>query len=200
LSGYFQPVQIRAPQGARIAPAMEGGFGAHLFGEATVGLLVGPVYRFQITNIPNNPGVEIYPTIEVIDRTYPPPGLALRYPLPVELTLDELELAANGLFVTRVIYVEEPTQALPVQRRPEETQPWIEAAPGDDPLVVADGLGRPVAILRIGGRVPSSSGPSAGFVYCAPPVITYDGPIDPNSTGPHHAEIQSISTSAPARR
>ncbi len=26
LSGYFQPVRIRAPQGARIALAMEGGF------------------------------------------------------------------------------------------------------------------------------------------------------------------------------
>ena len=98
---------------------------------------------------------EIFPTVELIDRLYPPPGLALRFPIPIELTQDELELAARGAFVTRVIYVEDPQQALPVAQRRDSEQPWIEAPPGEDPLVTADRFGRPVAILRIGGRVPS---------------------------------------------
>src|SRR6266480_370743 len=34
LSGYFQPVRIRAPQGARIALAREGGFSAAQKGDA----------------------------------------------------------------------------------------------------------------------------------------------------------------------
>ena len=125
-----------------------------------VGLQIGPVYRLQVTDIPNNPGVEIFPTVEVIDRLYPPPGLALRFPIPIELTQDELELAARGMFVTRVIYVEDPSIALPIRQTKDGEQPWIEAPPGEDPLVAADGLGRPVAILRIGGRVPNEAAPT----------------------------------------
>ena len=126
--------------------------------ELLAGAAIGPVYRFSVTDIPNNPDVEIFPTVEVIDRLYPPPGLALRYPIPIELTQEELEMAAGGAFVTRVIYVEDPHQALPVNQHRDGEQPWFEAAPGDDPLVAADRLGRPVAILRIGGRVPNAAG------------------------------------------
>ena len=173
MSGYFQPVRIRAPQGARIAPAREGSFGDARPGDALVGLAVGPVYRFQVTDIPYNPGQELFPTVEVIDRLYPPPGLALRYPIPIELTQDELQMAVDGMLVTRVIYVEDPNQALPVDENPDE-QPWFEARFGDDPLVVADQLGRPVAIVRIGGRVPMAGAANEGFAYGSPPLVEYD--------------------------
>src|SRR4051812_16372584 len=96
LSGYFQPVRIRAPEGARIALVSEGGYSAakprdastqaSQANEALVGMQIGYVYRLQVTSIPNNDGVDIYPTIEVIDRLYPPPGLALRFPIPIDLT------------------------------------------------------------------------------------------------------------------
>ena len=156
LSGYFQPVRIRAPEGARIALAEEGGFASSESSNVLVGMQIGPVYRLRVTDFSPEPGQEVFPTVEIIDRLYPPPGLALRFPIPIELTPDELELAADGMFVTRVIYVEDPNQALPVDE-PKDEQPWIEAPRGDDPLVVADEMGRPVAILRIGGRVPSST-------------------------------------------
>jgi hypothetical protein len=171
--GYYQPVRIRAPQGARIALAREGAFETSLSGDVLVGMQIGPVYRLQVTEIPNNAGLEIFPTVEVIDRLYPPQGLALRFPIPVELTLDELELAARGAFVTRVIYVEDPHQALPIAQPADGEQPWIEAPTGEDPLVEADLRGRPVAILRIGGRVPAESGQESGAAD--PPFIHYDG-------------------------
>jgi hypothetical protein len=132
--------------------------------------------------------VEIFPTIEIIDRTYPPAELALRFPIPIELTQDDLELAAQGMFVTRVVYVEDPNQALPVRRTNDETQPWLESRPGDDPLVVADGLGRPVAVVRIGGRVPMADGASGPFNYGAPPLRLFDAArVDAGST---HASAQ----------
>src|SRR4051812_4580049 len=134
LSGYFQPVRIRSPEGARIALASEGGTVASTrntpSNEALVGMQIGLVYRLKVTNIPNNQGVDIYPSIELVDRLYPPPGLALRFPIPVELTQDELELAASGAFVTRVIYVEDPQLALPVARHAKGEQPWMEAPLG----------------------------------------------------------------------
>ncbi len=173
LSGYFQPVRIRASQGARIALATEGSFADGQPGDALVGMLIGTVYRIKVTEIPNNPGLEVFPTVEVIDRLYPPPGLALRFPIPIELTQEELDLAARGSFVTRVIYVEDPQTALPIAQPADGEQPWIEAPSGVDPLVTADERGRPVAILRIGARVPDASR-QAEHGAVAPPVVVFD--------------------------
>ena len=175
LSGFCQPVEIRAPKGARISSAAGSSFEEGRVGKLLVGLPIGPVYRFKITEIPEHPGLELFPTVELIDRTYPPPGLALRFPVPIELTLDELLLAADGRFITRVIYLEDPLLA-PATTQDGEQQPWIEARQGEDPLVVADYLGRPMAILRLGGRVPESNQSNAAFLYGAPPAIIYDQP------------------------
>jgi hypothetical protein len=174
LLGYFQPVRIRAPEGARIALAAEG-FDQSQYGDVLVGMQIGRVYRLMVTDIPNNPGLEVYPTIELVDRLYPPPGLALRFPIPIELTQHELELAATGSFVTRVIYVEDPHTALPVAQPADGEQAWIEAPPGEDPLVTADERGRPVAILRIGSRVPSADAQATDYEE-PPPFVQYDDP------------------------
>ena len=171
LSGYFQPVRIRAPEGARISLAEEAGFTSEQASSVLVGMQIGPVYRMRVAGFSPQPEVEVFPTVEVIDRLYPPPGLALRYPIPVELTRDELAMAADGMFVTRVIYVENPNEALPV-RVPPDDQEWVEAPHGADPLAVADEMGRPVAILRIGGRVPSNT--STAFDACPPPLQFYN--------------------------
>jgi hypothetical protein len=170
LSGYFQPVRIRVPDGTRVALVGENSDTQP--GDQLVGLQIGPVYRLRVTQILNNPGVELYPTIELIDRLYPPHGLALRYPVPIELTQEELQMAAEGLFVTRIIYLEDPHQALADSQDPEEPQPWTEAPHGSDPLVVADELGRPMAILRIGSRVPRDG--DQAFNYRTPPVVRYE--------------------------
>jgi uncharacterized repeat protein (TIGR01451 family) len=173
LLGYFQPVRIRAPQGARIALAAEGSFTDSPPGDSLVGMHIGPVYRLKVTEIPNHPGLEVFPTVELVDRLYPPPGLGLRFPIPIELTQAELELAARGSFVTRVIYVENPHTALPIVQPASGEQAWIEAPPGDDPLVVADERGRAVAILRIGSRVPDAQAQAAAFIE-PPPFVLYD--------------------------
>src|SRR5688500_14408150 len=107
LSGYCQPVEIRAPQGARISPAVGSGFAEGQLDQLLVGLQVGPVYRFRVTEIPEHPGLEVFPTIEMVDRLYPPPGLALKFPVPIDLTQDELLAAVDGKFITRIIYIED---------------------------------------------------------------------------------------------
>jgi hypothetical protein len=161
-------VRVRAPEGARITLAEEGGDSGASANEALVGLQVGVVYRLRVSDIPNANGLDLYPTIELIDRTYPPAGLALRYPVPIDLTQEELELATTGAFVTRVIYIEEPSTALAVARKAGDEVPWIEAPKGEDPLVTADREGRPIAILRIGGRVPQDAAGSGAGVGPVP--------------------------------
>jgi hypothetical protein len=175
LPGYFQPVEIRVPQGAMISTVREGGFDDPQPTEALIGMLIGEVYRMQITNIPGREGMEVYPTIEVINRLYPPLGQEPKFPVPVDLTQEELEMALDGKFVTRVIYLEDPDNALPVAEDPMQ-QSYFEAAVHENPLDVADRLGRPMAILRMGARLPDATGPDQKFLYGSPPLLKFRMP------------------------
>ena len=66
IPGYFQPTQVRCPQGGKIAIASQGQFAAGTPSILDAGLLIGSVYRFKVTEIPGLPGVELYPTIELL--------------------------------------------------------------------------------------------------------------------------------------
>ena len=112
MSGYFQPVQITGPPGVKVALAVDGAFGAQQAAPVKAGMLIGRVYRFRVTGIPVNEGLEVYPTIEVINRLYPPPGAKARFPIPVDLTREELEMALKGKMVSRIVYLENPRAAL----------------------------------------------------------------------------------------
>lgn len=172
IPGYFQPVEIRGPEGTQIATAAQGSFQADTPLPRKFGMLIGAVYRFRVTGIPQYEGLEVYPTVEVIDRIYPPVGLENKFPIDIELTQQELEMALDGKFVTRVIYLENPDVALPVAEDPAN-QSFFEVATHENPLEVADRLGRPVAILRMGGRVPDETGPDMKFLYGCPPLRKY---------------------------
>jgi hypothetical protein len=178
LPGYFQPVEIQAPPGARIALATPQGFTEPQPAPVVVGMLIGHVYRIRVTDIPGerNAGLEVFPTIEIVNRLYPPPGYEARFPIPVQLGLDDLEIALTGKFVTRVVYLEDPLNPLPVAETPQ-TQRYYEVHPQDDPLEVADRLGRPMAIARLGSRQPDSVGPTAAFLYGAPPWLAIPKPL-----------------------
>ncbi|MBN2578690.1 MAG: hypothetical protein JXB10_06830 [Pirellulales bacterium] len=173
LPGHFQPVEIRAPHGARISLARENCFAEPAAAPRKVGLLIGGVYRLRVTGIPLAEGQEVYPTLEVINRLYVPCGQQQRFAVPVELTEEDLKLALQGKFVTRVIYLEDPRKALPV-RENLQAQTYFEAAPGQDPLAVADALGRPMAILRMGARLPGGGqDQDAAFFYGSPPFMEH---------------------------
>jgi hypothetical protein len=170
LRGYVQPVEIKAPQGALISLAADGQFDGGDASPRSVGMYVSPVYRLKVTNIPLHAGQEVFPTVEVIDRLYAPRGKETRFPIPIDVTQEELEMALSGKFVTRVIYVEDTDTALPVAEDPDR-QHWLEVRGSDDVLAEADKLGRPVAILRLGGRLPDADGPSQEFLFGSPPWI-----------------------------
>ncbi len=56
MPGYFQPVAVHAPVGTMLSAAGEGGFDAPQPAPLTAGMLISPVYRLRVTNIPGNPG------------------------------------------------------------------------------------------------------------------------------------------------
>jgi hypothetical protein len=169
LAGYFQPLEVRGPEGMEVSVAVDGQFESPQQAPALFGMLIGPVYRLKLTRIPRNEGDEVFPTVEVINRLYPPPGLESHFPIPVHFSLEELEMALSGRLVTRVIYLEDPQSALPV-RDSLDQQRYYDVRSDDDPLKVADRLGRPVAIMRMGSRTPDYDGRLQRFLFDCPPL------------------------------
>src|SRR5262245_706913 len=67
LAGYFQPVEVTAPEGSIVSLAVEGGFDQGNKESVLAGMQIGYVYRLRVANIPDHAGEEVYPTIELVD-------------------------------------------------------------------------------------------------------------------------------------
>ena len=184
--GYFQPVQIRTPEGTTLACVAAGQFSERLPSPLQAGMLIGCDYRLRIADIPFNPGKELFPTVTLLARTYPPQGKELEFPIIINLTLEDLELALAGRYIIRVIYLENPNTALPIQTGDgEQLSHDIQSG---DPVAAAATQGLPVAIVRIGGRIPPQNAPSGllspEFCFGSPPWIL-NRTIAPANVTPH---------------
>lgn len=169
--GTYTAVSITGSPGLKIGLARDGQFLHPITAPVTTGMLVGAVYRFHVTNIPDRPGEELFPTLEIIGRTNPEPGREHRFPIPVLLTDEDLQLALEGSLVTRVIYLEDSEVAEPVATK-ADSQLTVDVGPTDNALQTADVLGKPLAILRIGSRVPTGdSHELMEFLYGCPPWV-----------------------------
>lgn len=182
---YFQPVRISGPEGTHIALAINETFVQRRAAPYAVGLLLGMDYRMRVTDIPYYPGKEVFPTVQVLQRTFPPQGMELEYPILIDITQEDIELALDGKFVTRVIYLEDPRSAMPI-RGDLGPQPSVDVVSGADPIDVAATLGQPVAILRLGGRIPNTLGTvDPMFFHGSPSWIA----IDRNPVGQYEISL-----------
>jgi len=152
-ASWMQPIRIELPSTGSVAlHAGQPAPAAEAAAPAAFAIGMGHLYRLRLTELPEFPTAEFYPTIELLDRLHPPAGQEFKYPIPVVFTADDLKLAASGALVTRVIYLERPQTAAsddPLRRERPQT-----VAPGDNAIAAAEMHGRPLAIVRIGGRVP----------------------------------------------
>ena len=174
----FQPVEVQLPvegqvtwySGTQVAAKQSPA-------PSMAGLLLGPVYRLRLSDMPDYPGVELYPTLEMVDRLHPPAGRAAEFPVVITFTTDELELAAQGRLVTKIIYLEQPNRASLLNGVKGSAVPPVRISPRENPLEIADMNGRPVAIIRLGGRVPDTNRPEPGFFGSGAPVQEIERPV-----------------------
>jgi hypothetical protein len=109
----------------------------------------GAIYRLKLTNIPDRPGVELYPTLEVAPVTPRTDAYLAHSPIPVQFTDEDLDQILAGNFVTKVIYLPDPEfQDLAMSGVSELVSTRLD--PGVDPIAEADRRGSILAILRIG--------------------------------------------------
>ena len=118
--------------------------------------------------MPQLPGAEIYPTIEVIDRLHPPSGQKHNFPILVHIARSDIQLAMTGNLVTRVVYLEQPQIAAPFEL--DESTRARDVDTSANALSEADRYGRPMLILRLGGRLPNPLGEPPAFFGTGGPI------------------------------
>lgn len=120
--------------------------------------------------MPEFPGVEIFPTIELLDRLHPPAELAQEFPIPVELSEEEIQIVLQDRMITKIVYLEQPDLAFPAEQTGAIRNETL--SPRDNLMQAADQRGRPLAIIRIGGRIPDPRSPTDEFFSQSPLMLT----------------------------
>jgi hypothetical protein len=204
MPGYVQAIELIPPPGARISVIQHGDAQLLPVGKALLGMELGHVYSIKLTQLPNQEGLEVFPTIEIINRLYPPEGTKTRFPVTIEITEEDVAQALVGLYVVKVIYLEDSDRAFPRADDPQH-QRSIDVSPSEDPLHVADRMGRPMAIVRLGSRVPDSEEISL-MGFNTPPIEFYPECLptsrstDVRTAIERHGEDVPRQTAAPPQR
>lgn len=148
-----QPAEIRGPEGTRLSIETAAGWSPLRPGPLRMGLVVGRPYRLKVAGLPGREGEELFPSVRLLARLATPAGMAWRFPVEVVIDEEDLEAAATGAHVRRVVYAScESETPDPVPGG------WFDVKPGDDAMEVARTLGDPVAEVVIGNRLPASGG------------------------------------------
>ena len=201
LAHEIQVVRFQGPAGAKVevlGPAAEVVPQGDGKGLATVGLKVGVGYQIKLSNLPDRPGVSLYPMVEIVGHLHRPKNIdPAKYPIRIVFRDDDIEQAADrGRLITQVVYLEDPEQAVPL-KLPKDEPPYVDLSPAEDPLKVARALGRVMAVVRIGGRQPTAeevNGPS-GLGLAAIPCPF----MNPGSGGPCGLPCGPVTGTPPPR-
>jgi len=142
----------------------------------------GAIYRLKLTGIPDRPGTELYPTLEIAPSMPRTDAYLAHNSVPIQLTEEDFDQILTGNFVTKVIYLPDPDfQELALAG--VETLVSTRLDPGLDPIVEADRRGAILAIVRVGNKhleMPGdellNGGGVAGMGYGAPYCAPGDAP------------------------
>lgn len=169
--GFLQPIRVLLPGEGGLVRFYAGNFPQPIDVPAPANAAIGAgrTYRIRISRMPAWPGIELYPTIEMIDHLNAPHGLSGRFPVPIELTEEEIDAAIDGQLVTKVIYLENPQLATPYEL--PSPLPVLTLHNDQNLLQEADRVGRPLAIIRLGGRLPDVHGADPRFFGGGGPVV-----------------------------
>lgn len=183
---WLQPLRVHLPTTGRVA-VHNGESLAAATGPAPAQFAASPgyLYRLHVSDLPEFPGVSFYPSVELLDRLHPPTGREHQFPVPVILTEADLQAAAAGLMVTRVIYLENPRLA--ASDDPLQRDLPLSGEEQKNAVAVATELGRPMAIIRLGSRQPAAEGTPTGFFGNGGQI----GPSNPSGEDAGFAKMSS---------
>lgn len=146
-------MKVLLPEGATINPLPGVRGSASYASGSTFGFRPGYSYPLRIDLGKDQ---TIYPVLEVRGSIVPRPGMKyMEIAAPLLITKDDIAKVLVGGYVVKVIYLEDPTKAVPISATPEQP---IELTSESSEYALDEAManGRIVALLRIGDRVPDA--------------------------------------------
>jgi hypothetical protein len=149
----------------------------------------GGIYRLKLTQIPNRPMLELYPTLEVRPVCARTATFLAHSAVPVSFTEEDFEQVLAGNFVVKVIYLPDPQfQDLAVAGPDEVVSTRLE--PGVDPILEAERRGAVLCVIRLGNidlespNTPALNAPPSGGPFAGMPLMTAPGALPPGAMPP----------------
>jgi hypothetical protein len=189
MPGQYAPhrteVRFVGPNGMKISWYTGAGMGS-IDAPGRYNFVQAAIYRLKLSNIPGRPGLELYPTLEVVPVNNKTATFLAHSAVPVTFTEEDFEQVTAGNYVVKVIYLPDPQhQDLAVVGADEVVSTRLE--PGVDPIAEACKRGNILLVVRVGNidleapNTPAMDAPSAYQQQAAMPP-RMQGPGMPGST------------------
>ncbi len=193
--------QIRfvGPDGMQIGWIAGGKFlDDQLVAPASYDFVQGATYQLKLSHIPGRVGEIYYPTLQ-IHPAHPTTDAYLAHnPVPVRLTIEDLEQLRTNNFVTKVVFLPDPkNQDLAIADVEELVSTRLPA--GADPVREADKLGTVMAVLRVGNRdleMPSQNFPGGNMSQNGQPIGSVQQVAFQGGAAPQHMPPTPVATMA----
>jgi len=138
---------------------------------ARYNFLQAAIYRLKFSGIPGRPGLELYPTLEVVPANPKTTAFLSHSAVPVDITEDDLNEVQAGNYLVKVIYLPYPQfQDLAVAGPGEIVSTRLE--PGVNPIDEALQRGSILLVVRMGNidlEAPGTPAMDAPSPYHKPP-------------------------------
>lgn len=179
-----QRTQVRfvRPSGMKVAWFTQGLDGrptfssAHLEVPGRYNFIQGAIYRLKLSNFEGHPGLELYPTLEVVPANPKTAAFLAHSSVPVDFTEEDVKQITQGNYLVKVIYLPDPQfQELAGTGTEEILSTRLE--PGADPIQEALRRGSILLVIRMGNvdqEAPNTppfgaASPPQGLIPQAPP-------------------------------
>jgi hypothetical protein len=177
-------IRFTGPDGMRIAwfsqtPDGRPGYSAPMVeAPGRYNFMQASIYRLKLSNIRGRPGLEVYPTLEVVPANPKTAAFLAHSAVPLEFTAQDFQEITEGKYLVKVIYLPDPQfQELAATGTDEIISTRLE--PGADPILEAQRRGCILMVIRMGNldqEAPNTppmeaTGPGAGPVGMMPPPM-----------------------------
>jgi len=189
-------VRVVKPSGMKVAWLASGPDGRPTYSPTVLeapgryNFLQAAIYRLKLSNIEGRPGLEVYPTLEVVPANPKTDAFLAHSAVPLEFTNEDFDQIAAGNYVVKVIYLPDP-QFQEVAATGIEEISSTRLEPGADPIVEALRRGSILLVIRMGNmdqeapNTPAIDAPAHGMMLGAGmgQGMAGPGPIGPYGMG-----------------
>jgi hypothetical protein len=149
-------VRFIEPRGMKVSWMINSADGRRVWNDrpleapATYNFAQAAIYRLKLSDIPDYPGVDLYPTLEVVPANHRAMTFLAHSSVPVNFSADDFRMVAAGNYVVKVIYLPDPQfQDIAVGGGLGELIS-TQLDPGVDPIAEAAKRGSILLIVRLG--------------------------------------------------